>query len=74
MSKYAYNEILKGKDDLAEWFKDTVTNTSCQLRIQDKEIVKEYANVQNYISTCDLYKPQAISQYAKNEIFMALAT
>ena len=63
-----YNEIIKGKDDLAEWFKDTVANTSCQLRVQDEEIVKEYAKIQNYISSCDLYKPQAISEWAKREI------
>ena len=63
-----YNETIKGKDDLAEWFKDTVANTSCQLRVQDEEIVKEYAKIQNYISSCDLYKPQAISEWAKREI------
>lgn len=63
-----YNEIMKGKDDLAEWFKDTIANTSCQLRVQDKGIVNEYAKIQNYISTCDLYQPQAISEWAKFEI------
>ena len=60
-----YNEIMKGKDDLAEWFKDTVVS---QLRVQDEEIIKEYANVQRYIATCDLYKPQAVAEWAKRDI------
>ena len=60
-----YNEIMKGKDDLAEWFKDAVVS---QLRVQDDGIIREYANVQNYISTCNLYKSQAVAEWAKRDI------
>lgn len=64
-----YNEIMKGKDDLAEWLKDTVANnTACLLKVQDEEIINEYAKVQNYIATCNLYKQQAISEWAKRDI------
>ena len=60
-----YDEIMKGKDDLAEWLKDTAVS---QLKVQDLEVIREYANVQNYISACNLYKPQAIAEWAKRDI------
>lgn len=60
-----YDEIMKGKDDLAEWLKDAVVS---KLKVQDVDIIKEYANIQNYISACNLYKPQAIAEWAKRDI------
>ena len=64
-----YKEITKGNDKLAEWLKNTIdNNNSCKIRVQDEEIIKEYSKIQNYISTCNLYQQQAISEWAKREI------
>lgn len=63
-----YQEIMKGKDELSNWLKEAIEHTTCKITVQDKDIIAKYSDVQNYIKTCDLYKPQALSEWAKREI------
>lgn len=58
------DEITKGGDNLTTWLKEAIKNTPCKITVQDPNIIQKYSIIQNHINSCNLYKQQAILEWA----------
>lgn len=57
------NEILKGKDQLAEWYNDNSSSFTV-LRIPEQEVIEAYSKVINSVNDNENYKQSAKDEFA----------
>ncbi len=58
------NELLKGKDLLADWYNDQSANFTV-LKIPDQEVITAYRKVINSVNDSERYTPSAKEEFAR---------